>query len=63
MRNPDRIDLIMATLTEVWKLHPDWRLCQLLSNISMRVDSSFYRDLFYLEDEDLLCELEILKET
>ena len=65
MRNPDRIDLILSELSELWKLHPDWRLCQLLSNVAIGIGPSFYKepDLFYLEDGDLLRGLRKLTET
>jgi hypothetical protein len=65
MRNPERIDLILSELSILWKLHPDWRLCQLLSNAATGLDPSFYKepDLFYMEDGDLLRGLRKLKET
>lgn len=53
MRDPDRIDPIMTKFTELWKLHPNWRLCQLLSNVAKEIDWE-QNDLFYLEDGDLL---------
>jgi len=31
-RDPARIDEIIELLTTAWKKHPDWRLCQLISN-------------------------------
>jgi hypothetical protein len=31
-RDPARIDAIVDLLREAWKKHPDWRLCQLISN-------------------------------
>lgn len=69
MRNPDRIDSIMKILTELWKAHPDWRLCQLINNAAdshkreieglLTWDDD---DLFYLEDAELLTGLKILWE-
>lgn len=53
MRDPNRIDPIMEKLTELWKLHPDWRLCQLLSNIAKKVNWK-QDDLFHLGDDKLL---------
>lgn len=47
MRNPDRIPAILNSLAEAWELEPDWRLGQLLTNIS-GLD-----DMFYLEEEEL----------
>ena len=53
IRAPNRIDPIMKRLTELWKQHPDWRLCQLLGNIAKEI-SWKSNDLFYLEDNELL---------
>lgn len=30
--NPETIDKIVDELKELWKLHPEWRLAQLVSN-------------------------------
>lgn len=62
MRNPDRIDPMLLELSKVWKLHSDWRLCQLLSNVAKEIDWK-QNDLFHLEDGDLLRGLRKLKET
>lgn len=50
MRDPNRIDRILAKLSVAWKLQPDTRLCQLLSNGACSVGWPDY-DLFYIEDE------------
>jgi len=47
VRNPDRIDYVMRELARLWKLHPDWRLGQLVFNIPGR-------DPFFIEDYDLI---------
>ena len=31
-RDPARIDEMIELLRTAWKKHPDWRLCQLISN-------------------------------
>lgn len=66
MRDPNRIEPIMAELTEMWKKHPDMRLGQFLSNI---IGEAYMlngkRDTFYVEDEkfmELLREISWLKE-
>ena len=53
MRDPNRIDPIIEKLTEVWKLHPDWRLCQVLANIAVLTGWK-QSDLFHFEDDELL---------
>ena len=58
MRSQNRIDLIMTKLTKLWKLYPDLRFCQLLYNVSISIGWKRYNDLFYIEDDKLLEELE-----
>ena len=52
MRNPDRIPEVLKELEEFWKQVPDWRLGQVISNISY--ETLGVNDPFYLEDTDLL---------
>lgn len=47
MRDPNRIDVICDLLKEVWKQYPDWRLGQLIFNLTGS------HDCFYVEDDDL----------
>lgn len=54
MRDPKRIDKILAKVREVWKTYPDLRLLQLLHNC-LEIDSMPY----YLEDDELLEKLKI----
>lgn len=56
MRNPERIPKIMKELEEFWKQNPDWRLGQLVSNLSYELIGD--NDPFFIEDEKLL---ELLK--
>lgn len=48
MRDIRRIDRILEVLGDYWKLVPDWRLGQLISNIFGN------NDIFYLEDEKFI---------
>lgn len=48
MRDPNRIDRVLAKVRTLWKQVPDWRLGQLLVNLT-EVDEG----LFYLEDDKL----------
>lgn len=49
MRDPQRIQRIIKLLEVVWEKHPDWRLCQLISNLK----GCGIQDLFFLEDDEL----------
>ena len=51
MRDPNRIDEILKEIKGLWVLVPDWRLGQLLVNISGT------DHLFYVEDDKLLEQL------
>jgi uncharacterized protein YihD (DUF1040 family) len=50
MRNPARIDEILALLERAWREHPDMRFTQMLCNL---LDPTPNR-LFYIEDDVLL---------
>ena len=47
MRDTNRIDVICDLLKEVWKQYPDWRLGQLIFNLTSKYDC------FYVEDGTL----------
>lgn len=51
MRDPNRIDEILKEIKDLWVQVPDWRLGQLLVNISGT------DHLFYFEDDKLLEQL------
>lgn len=55
MRDPKRIDKVLAALKESWEKVPDWRLTQLFCNLQ----SAAGNDLFYVEDDKFV---ELLKE-
>jgi uncharacterized protein YihD (DUF1040 family) len=52
MRHPERIPETLKELEDFWKQVPDWRLGQLISNVSYELMGN--NDPFYLEDEKLL---------
>lgn len=54
MRNPNRIDNILARIKVMWERYPDLRLGQLLSNA---VGEGW---LYYVEDDSLIDEMEKL---
>jgi hypothetical protein len=47
MRNPERIPIIINKLEKAWKLVPDWRLGQLVSNLI----GNGRQDVFHPEDD------------
>ncbi len=51
MRDPERIDTIMEAVKKEWKKVPDWRLGQLIVNISR---SAGIYDPYFMEDDRLL---------
>lgn len=51
MRNPDRIDVIIEALRETWSRVPDWRLGQLIVNLTRSLG---HQDPFFIEDEEML---------
>ena len=51
MRDIRRIDRILEVLGDYWKLVPDWRLGQLISNVFGN------NDIFYLEDENFIASI------
>ncbi len=54
MRDVNRIPIVLDKLSELWKMFPDFRLCQLLTAL-------VGQDNFYREDEELLKAIEIMK--
>lgn len=48
MRDPNRIERVLAKVQALWKQVPDWRLGQLLINLTEADEG-----LFYLEDDKL----------
>lgn len=58
MRDPNKIDVICDLLKEVWKQYPDWRLGQLIFNLTGKYDC------FYVEDDVMAnALLQLLNET
>ena len=49
MRNPQRIPEILDLLEKAWKEVPDWRLGQLVYNIS---ECTEWYDVYCMEDDD-----------
>ena len=47
MRNPKRIPEFLKEVEKSWSKYPDWRLGQLIGNLS------YFTDSYYMEDEIL----------
>lgn len=58
MRDPNRIKPFCTELVELWSKYPDLRFGQIMSNITKYVQFEYSKDIFYMEDEELL---EVLK--
>lgn len=56
MRDPKRIPEVLKELEKYWNNHPNWRLGQVMSNLSYELLGD--NDPFFIEDEMLL---ELLK--
>jgi hypothetical protein len=57
MRDPDRIQVVLAHIEKLWRLHPDWRLGQLIAILAAWSDPT--RDLVWdIEDDVLIAEVE-----
>lgn len=54
MRNPKRIDKFCDELKEVWHQFPDWRFGQLMSNMMGEYCAKNGRDVFYLEEPEMM---------
>lgn len=55
MCDPERISLVLQEIEKVWRLHPDWRLGQLVCNLAAWIDPS-QNIVWDVEDELLLAE-------
>ncbi len=63
MRDVNRIDDILKRLKLIWEAHPDLRLGQIILNAARRnavAPETGARDVFYIEDEELIKEIELI---
>ena len=54
MRDPKRIDTFCEELKKMWHKVPDWRFGQLMSNFLGDVYSKTGRDIFFIEDDEMV---------
>lgn len=57
MRDPSRIPEVLEAVEQLWRLHPDWRLGQLISNLAAWADP-VEGSTYDLEDDELVQEIE-----
>jgi hypothetical protein len=55
MRDPARIDRILAALGEYWKANPDLRLGQIVANLTVKATERHVAapEIFYVEDDKI----------
>lgn len=53
MRDPDRISEVLKEIERIWRLYPDWRLGQLITNAADWAEQSVWD----LEEDVLLAEI------
>lgn len=54
MRDPNRIDEFCNELARLWHKVPDWRLGQLMDNVLGSYVGDTGRDIFFVEDDEML---------
>ena len=54
MRDPNRIQKFCNELADLWRIVPDWRFGQFISNVLGAYVAETRRDIFFPEDEDLM---------
>lgn len=54
MRDPKRIDNFCNELKAIWHCVPDYRFGQLMSNMLSAYMAETKRDIFYVEDEEMM---------
>lgn len=62
-RDPARIDPMLDKLRELWHKSPDLRLGQLVYNLAQPVGGFPERDVFYVEDDAMIANIEHKLET
>ncbi len=52
MREKERIDRILSKIKILWEQNPDWRLGQLIVNVSKRDDPFYFEDTLLEKELD-----------
>lgn len=53
-RDVNRIKPFCDELAELWAKHPDLRFGQIMSNIDRYIHNEHDKDIFYMEDDELM---------
>lgn len=54
MRDSNRIDKFCTELAQLWHKVPDWRFGQFVVNMDQIIHIHYDKDMFYVEDDDML---------
>lgn len=54
MRDVNRIKPFCDEFAKLWSNHPDLRFGQIMSNIARYVQMEHRRDMFYMEEDELM---------
>lgn len=54
MRDPNRIQKFCDELAALWRIVPDWRFGQLLSNVLGDWQGKTHQDIFFPEDDEMI---------
>lgn len=54
MRDINRIDPFLKEFGELWKLYPDLRFGQIMSNMARHMQMDYRKDMFFMEDDELM---------
>lgn len=57
MRDPERINEVLAQVEELWRLYPDWRLGQLLCNVAAWADPT-PESVWNVEDNEIVAQIQ-----
>ena len=57
MRDPQRISVVLEQVERIWRLHPDWRLGQLICNLAAWADPT-QNIVWDIEDDTLIAEIQ-----
>lgn len=58
-RDANRIKPFCDEFAELWSKYPDLRFGQIMSNIARYVQMAYRKDIFYMEEDELM---EVLRE-
>jgi len=54
MRDPNRIKPFCDDFATLWSRYPDLRCGQIFSNIARYIQLEYQKDIFYIEDDELM---------